>query len=258
MRHGDRPAKMLPKDSTLCEDWEGDEEEEDYEYEVGQEQPASGVDAAYSAPPSEEPLDYADESEPTAKRRVSYTQSCGPEVVAPERPLRRPPTPPRKQRSRSPRQVADLEQIPRHLSQSGRPPDENERGSPRISDQDGGGSPPIPAHAVAGGRPPDPASSKRRAAPVRLRVDGAALHSSHSFGFHRGVYWCWRCQGVASAQPKKLAKPCEVPVSTGLSDLSGGRVGQLRNKRLPSNMAEWPLPEGATPHPAVLIQNQPQ
>ena len=119
-----------------------------------------------------------------------------------------------------------------------------------------------PRHSVAGGRPPDPSDLEddiERPVPIELRLDGALLHRSHSFGFYRGVYWCWRCQGVASVMPRKLADPCSVPSGATYSDRSGGRVGQLSRKQLPSNMRQgWPLDEDARPHPDVLVQNQPQ
>ena len=59
--------------------------------------------------------------------------------------------------------------------------------------------------------------------------------------------------------PKKLALPCRIPVGTTDIDLSGGRVGQLRAHRLPSNMRTlgWPQLEGAVPHPSIQL-HQPQ
>ena len=118
-----------------------------------------------------------------------------------------------------------------------------------------------PRHSVAGGRPPDPdgnGDASERSEPIQLQLDGAQLHRSHSFGFYRGVYWCWRCQGVASVMPRKLAHPCSIPSGSAYTDRSGGRVRQLSKKQLPSNMRQgWPLDEEARPRPDVLVQSQP-
>ena len=98
--------------------------------------------------------------------------------------------------------------------------------------------------ALAHGRPPD---NK-----VTLRVNGAALDPSHSFGFCRGIYWCWRCQGVASSKPRALAKPCTTLHRPAKLNPA---VSQLRNRVLPSNIKQygWPLPEGSLPHPGLAI-----
>ena len=81
------------------------------------------------------------------------------------------------------------------------------------------------------------------------------LHPSHSHGFYRGVYWCWRCQEAASAKPRKLAQACRIPMGTTNIDLSGGKAGQLMKQKLPSNMRRygWPLQPDEPPHPSVQL-----
>ena len=141
------------------------------------------------------------------------------------------------------------------LSPPGRPPGDTDsvpsssRGP--VHDRNRSRTPrPSTALAIVGvpGRPPDAASTAPAASDsaVRLRVNGAALHTSHSFGFYRGMYWCWRCQGVASSKPRTLAKPC---TSTHRPDKLRPAVSQLRNRVLPSNIQQygWPLPEGSIP-----------
>ena len=178
-------------------------------------------------------------------------------------------------RSRSPRRARGNHPdcLPRHIVAGGRPPDlgtrpgdappsgassSNEAAVTSSHIRTSGATSP-PRHTVTGGRPPDSSAvdPPEGVPPVRLTLDGAAFHPSHSFGFHRGVYWCWRCQGVASVLPRKLASPCAVPAGSTYSDRSGGRVRQLSRKQLPSNMKAWPLEEGARPNPDILVINQP-
>ena len=135
-----------------------------------------------------------------------------------------------------------------HVLPPGRPPDESassSTGGPAPSRNRSGSARPMAANSVArvSGRPPDPSR-------VQLRVNGAALDPSHSFGFYRGIYWCWRCQGVASSKPRTLAKPC---TSMHRPAKLRPAVSQLRNRVLPSNIQQygWPLPEGSLPHPGL-------
>ena len=146
------------------------------------------------------------------------------------------------------------------LPPHGRPPDDVD---PTLSSSRGPGHDhsrsrtpgPSTALAIVGvpGRPPDAFSAAPAASDsaVRLRVNGAALHTSHSFGFYREIYWCWRCQGVASSKPRALAKPC---TSTHRPDKLRPAVSQLRNRVLPSKIQQygWPLPVGSLPHPGLL------
>lgn len=88
---------------------------------------------------------------------------------------------------------------------------------------------------------------------VRLTVGGKPLHTCHSFGFHRGVHWCWKCAAIARVRPDKLAKPC---LATHKPDRVDPAVSCLRRRELPACMRPygWPQPEGALPHPTAAIQ----
>ena len=167
----------------------------------------------------------------------------------------RPSQPAAANSSRSPR--GDQSLLPRTNADRSRTPPRHSEGVGAAADQR---NPPeeLARYVVRGGRPRDFTTSRPSAAqggpdPVRLRVNGAALHPSHSFGFHRGIYWCWRCQRVASSKPRRLGVPC----------LAGSRptsvspaVSQLRNRVLPSSIAMygWPLPVGSIPHQDLLVQ----
>ena len=134
------------------------------------------------------------------------------------------------------------------LTASGRPPDpsSSSTGAPPSTRQRSRSARPVSTSSVelAQGRPP-----YNR---VRLRVNGAALDPSHSFGFYRGIYWCWRCQGVASSKPRALAKTCTTLHRPAKLNPA---VSQLRNRVPPSNIKQygWPLPEGSLPHPGLAI-----
>ena len=125
------------------------------------------------------------------------------------------------------------------------------------------GSTSRPRYEVSGSRPPDlpPEAHAVVADPPndmpRMRLDGAALHISHSYGFYRGVYWCWRCSGVAKSRPNKFGKPCS---ALGKPWREDPNINQLKNRKLPNKMQKygWPDPEGTRPHPKIRLQSESQ
>ena len=115
---------------------------------------------------------------------------------------------------------------------------------------------------MAGGRPldlPTPAAVSEEPPPKRQRVslvlDVKTLDPPHSYGFYRGVYWCWKCSGVAKSRPARLALPC---LAVGKPLREDGNINHLKNRKLPSKMRAfgWPAPEGTVLHPEVKIQQE--
>lgn len=37
----------------------------------------------------------------------------------------------------------------------------------------------------------------------------AQLHPSHTFGYYRGIMWCWKCGAYGTTKPLYLTKPCK-------------------------------------------------
>ena len=129
----------------------------------------------------------------------------------------------------------------------GRPPEEREGGA--------AAAPPPPPAAIVAEAQDASAQTPSEQTRVRLALNGNSLHPSHSFGFYRGVYWCWRCSGIAGSRPRKLALPCGASHKPAVES---GTVNRLKRRLLPCMMKPygWPLPEGALPHPDVLIQSE--
>ena len=68
-------------------------------------------------------------------------------------------------------------------------------------------------------------------------------HSSHSLYTYRGLVYCNKCGCRALTQLRKLGHPCEPPLnpySYGSISLAAIRAGKL-----PPNLTQWPLSEGA-------------
>ena len=95
--------------------------------------------------------------------------------------------------------------------------------------------------------PPGPASR-----PAESGAPG--LHSSHSLGHHRGLYWCWRCGSMSgAAKARLLAEPC-TPKDTAAVRF---QLRQLASHMPPRSPWTWPLPEGTAAGAGIRLEPPP-
>ena len=85
---------------------------------------------------------------------------------------------------------------------------------------------------------------------------GKAIHGSHTFGFCRGILWCWKCGAwTQGGRVKNLGQPCNrFPNGPGKTVLR-----RVERQMTPAVQCEWPLPEGELPPFAIahLVEQGP-
>ena len=79
-------------------------------------------------------------------------------------------------------------------------------------------------------------------------VGGSPLHRSHDLVVYKGLYYCLRCGGYATAVPKLLRHEC-----AGVPKLAGRMLlKRLRDGKLPIGVQEWPNDVAA--HSPAFVQ----
>ncbi len=84
-------------------------------------------------------------------------------------------------------------------------------------------------------------------------LGSAQLHASHSFAWHRGCTWCWRCGAYATQVARSLRRQCRHAPST---PAAAQRLDRLRQGFPPKIGGDWPQPAELLRHHGRDVEAQ--